>query len=252
MQARNYFGLGFLPLLFAFCPSAFGVSYSWNFASSGLQANATCIPSGRNSCAGNSMTFSSNGVTATATAWYFGGSGTLQSATLNQYSSGLGVCNPTESCTGFGSASNQEVDDNGNDEFILFTFTKPINPTSITIKSPTGGGLGVSYWLGSAANQPTSLTGSDVAALSNLGFGSQTDAKGGIGGTVNFGGPPTTSVNAILFGARYGYNGDNFDIIGLTGTPVGGSLPEPTSIFLLFTAALAAFGLSRRTHRPHP
>ena len=244
MQIRNCFGLGFLPLFLAFCPSLSAVSYTWNFTGSG---GTNCITSGNHPCAvpGNSMTFTSNGVKVTVTAWYANGNDTLMSATLGQYSSGLGVCYTGENCTG----SSQQVDNNGNDEFLLFQFSAPINPTSITLNSPTNGGLGVSYWLGSTANQSIDLTNMNMTtSLSTLGFGSQITGTGGTGsiGTVNFGGAPTTSVNAILFGAQYGYSGDNFDVYSLSGTPVGGDVPEPASIFLLFTVAVAGLGLRRR------
>jgi len=250
MQKRNYLGLAVLPLFFAFCPSLSAASYTWDFTGSG---GTNCpITFGRYSCAnpGNSMTFTSYGVTVTVSAWYATGSGTLRSATLGQYSSGLGVCAAGDTCL----ASGQQLDNTNNtDEFLLFQFSAPIDPTNITLKSTTNGGLNVSYWLGSTANQSINLTNMDMAtSLSNLGFGLQKTDSGGTGsiGTVNFGGPPTTSVNAILFGARYGYSGDYFDIRSMSGT--GMSVPEPASIFLLFTTAAAGLGLRRRAKKSHP
>ena len=163
MRIRHCFGLAVLPLFFAFCPLASAVSYSWNFTG------------------GTSNTFTTpGGPTVTVTAWYVNGNGKLQSATLGHYSSGLGVCDPTEQCTN----ANQQLDNNGDDEFLLFTFSKPIDPTSITIKSPTSGGLGVSYWLGSTANQSLNLTNMNMTtSLSTLGFGSQQNSNAGAGTT---------------------------------------------------------------------
>jgi len=244
MQVRNYLGLAVLPLFFAFCPSLSAVSYTWNFAGSG---GTNCL-SGNKSCTGqgNSMAFTSSGVTATVSAWYVNGNGTLMSATLGQYSSGLGACTSLVKCSG----SAQELDDNGNDDFLLFQFSKPIDPTSITLNSPTNGGLGVSYWLGSTTNQSLSLTNMGMTtSLSTLGFGSQQNVAGGTGiGTVNFGGAPMTSVNAILFGAMYGSNVNSFDVYSLSGMSVSG-VPEPTSIILLFTVAVAVWGLRRRAQQ---
>lgn len=242
MQMRNFFGLVFLPLFFAFCPSLSAVSYTWNFAGNG---GTNCTPSGTHPCggnAGNTMNFISNGVTVNVSAWYLNGSGTLMSSTLGQYSSGLGSCYPTETCVG----SEQEIGNNGDDEFLLFQFSKPINPTSITLTSPTGGGMDVSYWLGST-NGSVDLTNMDVTtSLSTLGFGLQNNGTASVG-TNSFGGLPTTSVNAVLFGAAtYGSSGDDFEISGISGLPVAGSLPEPTSIFLLFTVAVATVWKLRR------
>ena len=245
MRIPHCFGLAVLPLFFAFCPLASAVSYSWNFTGSG---GTNCpIKFGSNSCAnpGNSMSFTTSGVTATVTAWYLNSSGTLQKATLGQYSSGLGVCYAGENCS---SSSRQQLDDSGNEEFLLLTFSKPVDPTSITIQSPTTSGLGVSYWLGSTTSQSLNLTNMNMtSSLSTMGFGSATssDASKGSTRTIDFGGPPTTSVNAILFGAMY--SSDSFEISGFSGgTPVAASVPEPASIFLLFTVAVAGFGLRRR------
>jgi hypothetical protein len=240
---RKCFGLAILPLFFAFCPSLSAVGYTWDFTGS---AGTNCpVTAGPNACAdpGNSMTFTSNGVTVTVSAWYITGNGTLKSATLGQYSSGLGDCYPSQPCSG----SNEQVGNNGVDEFLLLQFSAPIDPTSITLDSPTGGGLAASYWLGSTANQSTNLTNMNITtSLSTLGFGSQQTGTGGTSvGTVDFGGPPSTSVNAILFGPQYGYSGDFFDVSGLSGASPA-SVPEPASIFLLFTVAVAAFGLRRR------
>ncbi len=244
MQIRGCLGLAFLPLFFAFCPSLSAVSYTWNFTGSG---GTNCpITSGHSSCAdpGNSMTFTSNGVTVTASAWYLTGSGKLQSATLGQYSSGLGVCIAGGTCSG----ANEQVGNTGNDEFLLLQFSAPIDPASITLKSPTRGGLGVSYWLGSTANTSMNLTNMNLTtSLSTVGFGSQTSSNSGTGSTrtIDFGGAPTSSVNAILFGAISGYTGDDFDVSGMSGGPYVGSVPEPASIFLLFTVAVGVLGLRR-------
>jgi hypothetical protein len=239
MQIRKYLGLAVFPFFFAFSPSLFAVSYAWNFTGSG---GTNCpITSGRNSCAdpGNSMTFTTpGGPKVTVTAWYLDGKGKLQSATLGQYSSGLGVCYASENCSG----SNQELDNNSESEFLLFQFSAPVDPTSITLNSPSKDKLGASYWLGSTINPSINLTNMNMTtSLSTLGFGSQNNSNAGTGSTrtIDFGGTPSTSVNAVLFSAMYGYSGDNFDIGSIYGTAVAASVPEPASIFLLFTVIVA-------------
>lgn len=237
MRGRKYFGLLVLLFLFAFCPSLFAVSYTWDFTNGAKS--------------GNGMTFTSNGVTVTVTAWYVYNS-TFKSATLGDYSTGLGDCSFGEFCSGStGSANNsKQIDNMGNDDFLLFQFSAPVDPTSIQIKSPTDSGLGVSYWLGST-KQSVSLTNMNTTtSLSTLGFGSQTNSNAGSGSTrtIDFGGS-TTSVNAILFGAMYGASGDNFEVYSMSGS--GWSVPEPSSIALLFTVAVAALVLRRRAPQLH-
>jgi hypothetical protein len=184
------------------------------------------------------------GPTVTATAWYVNGNGALQQAALGQYSSGLGVCYQSGvSCT-------QEVDF---DEYVLLAFSTPVKAASITITSSSGGGLDASYWLGGAGSQNANLTGQSMASLASLGFGGRTDSTGSNGGTraVDLtGGVPVGSVNAILFGTQY-FDGGDFDIVGLTGS-VGASVPEPSSVILLFTVTLLAIGLSRMAIRKSP
>ncbi len=184
-------------------------------------------------------------ITVTVTAWYASGTGPLKSATLGQYSNGLGDCYSSESCSG----SNQQIDDSGNNEFLLFQFSAPVDPTSITIKSPSNSGMGVSYWLGSTTNPSINLTNMNMTtSLSTLGFGSQnkiTAPGTGSTRTIDFSGPPTTSVNAVLFGAMYGYSGNGFDIMSFSGSPLATSVPEPASIFLLLTVVVAGLRISR-------
>ena len=124
-------------------------------------------------------------------------------------------------------AGNQQVSNQSSDEFILFQFSKPVDPSSINLQSLTGSDMDVSYWLGGTSGQNLSLTNKSADLT---------------------GGTPTGSVNAILFGASYasnsGYN-DSF----LIGSMSGIANPEPSSIILLFTITLFVFGISRRARR---
>ena len=255
MQSRNI-GLAVVVVAFCLSPSLLAASYTWDFtgnAGTNCGSNASC------SAAGNSIVFSSGGVTVKATAWYVGQSGGFQAATLGQYANGLGVCYPGENCT---SLANQQVSDQLSggfsfDEFILFEFSKPVDPSSINLQSATSTDKDVSYWLG-GNSQSLNLAGRNAAdntvtSLSSLGFGSRNDSSGNQGTTrvVDLtGGTPAGSVDAILFGASYAYNSrynDSFLIGGMSGTLVNN--PEPSSIILLFTLTLFAFGTIRRARR---
>ena len=256
MHIRKYLGLAVFPLFFASCSLLSAASYSWNFTGTG---GTNCpVTYGRNSCAnpGNSMTFTATTpggptIKATVTAWYVNSTGTLQSATLGQYSSGLGVCYATENCSG----SNQQINNDADNEFLLFQFTTPVDPTSITIKSTSNGGMGVSYWLGNAPLHTSSINlpehGHDGFAVERLVSGSQNNLNAASGSgentrAIDFSGAPSTPVNAVLFGAMYGYSGDDFDISSMVGGTFAASVPEPASIFLLFTVIVAALRISRR------
>lgn len=244
MLIRNSVGLAVLAVMLGFCPSLLAVSYSWNFTGS---AGSNCTPSGTNrgACSnlGNSIVFNTTpgGATVTATAWYVNGNSTLQQAALGQYSNGLGVCYQSGfSCT-------QEV---SFDEYVLLTFSAPVNAASVTITAPTGGGLEASYWLGSSAIQSTSLTGQGMASLASLGFDGMTNSTGGNGGTRTVdltGGVPGSYVHAILFGTQYNFGGD-FTIEGLAASATS-SVPEPSSVILLFTVTLLGLGLGRMAVR---
>ena len=223
MQLRNI-GLAVVAVGFCLCPSLFAASYTWDFTGS---AGTGCIGNARScsaSSAGNSITFSSGGgPTIKATAWYVGLGGKLQAATLGQYSDGLEVCYPGENCT---TLANEQLGNQFSvDEFILFQFSKPVDPTSINIKSLTNSDMDVSYWLGGTSGQNLNLTNDNLtSSLSSLGFGARNDSNGTAGTTrvVDLtGGTPAGSVNAILFGPSYAYNSnynDQFLIGSLAGT----------------------------------
>src|SRR4029077_16574043 len=93
-----------------------------------------------------------------------------------------------------------------------------------------------------------------VAALtSSLGFGPINNSDGTASGTRTVdltGGAPAGYVNAILFGPRYGQNDANYDYFKVTSF-TGSTVPEPSSVILLFTVAVLGFKLSRSARRPH-
>jgi hypothetical protein len=232
---------------FCLCPSLFAVSYTWDFTGNG---GSNCsVTSGASSCSnniGNSITFNSTtpgGPTVKATAWYLNSSGTFQKATLGQYSAGLGVCYPGENC----SQPEHQVDNNAYDEFVLFEFSKPVDPSSASLTSTSGGDMDVSYWLGGNAVQSLNLTNL-TTSLNGLGFGSINNSNGTASGTRTVdltGGAPLGYVNAILFGPKYTDNNDYFKIGGMSGSTGLSSVPEPSSVILLFTVALVGFRLSK-------
>jgi hypothetical protein len=251
MQLRTSLGLSVLIAGLGVCPSLFAVNYTWDFTGS-AGSNCTGSPTACSTSAGNSISFSSvpgGGPTVKATAWYINGTlgtSTFAKATLGQYSSGLGVCYPGENCTN----PDHQVDNNTFDEYVLFEFSAPVDPSTVHITSTSSGDLDVSYWLGGNAGQNMNLTGLTTATLSGLGFGAINNDLGTAVGSrdVNLtGGLPAGSVNAILFGAKNGDNDDYFKIGSMGGATASAAVPEPSSVILLFTVAVLGFKLSRRS-----
>ena len=231
--------------------SSNGQSLSWN-----LGGNA-----GYGSTNGNTLTFTSNGVNVTASAWgYTKGTGSygtaLQNAKLGQWSPGLGVVNRDEN----NSSPFHQVDNDTQNDYILFVFDQLVDISSFTVtSSPSGYDVDTSYWLGniSSANQAAGivdLTDKMYSDLSSLGFGAEQQFLGSSVGsgsqsvTIN---SPSTGVNAILFGTLNLTNlPSNFSSNSTDAYKVGHikatvAVPEPSAALLSILGALG-FCLRRR------
>jgi len=189
---------------------------------------------------------------------------------VGQYTgNGLGVCsvgdsgyntsNASAGCT----APYHQVDNSGSYEFILFTFSTPVNLSSITLANFGGDSpidMDISYWVNpsSLTNVPAAATNvfcgdtSEGAANQNtcptvegngagIGTGSMTDTITG------------TNVNTLLVGAYVGATGspadsdaDYFKIQALQVSKV--ATPEPAT-FGMFGFALAGLGLIARKRK---
>ncbi len=200
---------------------------------------------------GNTLTFSQNGLTVTASAWgYTGSAGTLfENAGLGQYSTGLGVSDRGEGLAA-GDPSHQ-VDNIGPDNFVMFNFgSNPVDISSINIDPFGIYDRDVSYWVGNVT-PGTDLTGKSYAQLSALGFTqgrfdalstpSETSlavAIGKTGNTILFGTyvgePPNT-------GAGSSTDEDRFKIASITAGPVVQAPPVPEPTTALFGLALMGF-----------
>jgi hypothetical protein len=221
------------------------VSYTWNFTGSGVGGGV-----------GNSILFTngtpSGGPTVKATAWYIDASGLFQAAAIGRYSHGLGVCYPGEDC----SNPNHQTDNSGFDDFILFEYSAPVDPTTVRITTTSSSSSqrdsDVSFWLGGTGSaQNLNLAGTSVAGLAGLGFGGHTPDDGGIlaqNGYRDVSIPPNGAfVNKMLFGSRYGQSNDFFKITSMVGSfNGGGAVPEPSSVVLLGTVALIAARMIRK------
>jgi hypothetical protein len=236
-------------LLFAFvalagvatAASADPVTFSFNGTQGGTMGTGSY---------GNTRTFTSGGVTLSASAWgYTWGSSDnrFETAALGRWGTGLGSCNRSEG-TGSNCSSPYEhqVDNVGADDWVLFVFSTPVDITSVRIDPYGTYDRDVSYWTG-LVTTPLNLTGVTYGGLAALGFGPRIDNTGSVSNSYrNVPIPPVGSyVNALLFGAQlYSDQDDYFKITSMTVNtrPV----PEPSTIMLLTVGAAATLIRRRR------
>ncbi|MGJ8644882.1 MAG: PEP-CTERM sorting domain-containing protein [Luteolibacter sp.] len=196
----------------------------------------------------STRTFTSNGVTATATAFSYTGNGYdfFEVSKLGQYgSSGLGVTNKNED----GSDPGHRVDNYLHNDYIIFTFDSLVDVTSIKLASIVNDS-DVSYWVGNVSS--SNLSGETYTGLSTLGFQSEivdtVNDTSLTSRTVTIN-APNTGVNAILFGARRGVWTsdskyiDQFKVKTLNGVVV---VPEPSTALL---SLLGVVGICFRRRR---
>jgi len=191
---------------------------------------------------GNNIVETNSGETVTATAWSVTGSGdtTFQTGALGQYSGlGLGDCNQDELAVGC-SAPQHEVDDNGQDDFVLFTFSTPVTSVTITIDPVCDCDTNASYYVGKGLNP----LGDTLAQLGTVTNSNQISPD--VTRSITLSGLGT-GVTSILFGASTSGTDNYFKIESLSVTE-GATAPEPAT-FGLAGAALIGLGVIRRKSR---
>ncbi len=196
-----------------------------------------------------SSTFSSAGITVTPTAFANTGvGGVLAAATLGRYSLGLGVCNTQEVNCG---SPDHQVDNSRQLDFVLFTFSGPVNSISFTV-TPAGNYDTDVTWYSRTLASVINITGSSLSNLtSNLGYTQGGDDKAGSGAAHTFT-VTGSGITSVLLGAKVSGNTDGLDYFKITSmdgsipsgvTPSG--VPEPSTMALL-GGALCSLGLFRR------
>lgn len=192
---------------------------------------------------GNNFTFTAGGVTVTVTAWGLTGSlNTFQTAEVGRWATGLGSCNRQEGTSGSGCSSPvTQVDNFGPDDFVLFKFSSPVDPTKIVIDPSGTWDRDVSYWVGNTAGN---LNGIGLAGLWGVGFGSRRDVSNSSSDSSKSFALTSGYVNSLLFGANAVTDQDDrFMIRSLTAaTPT----PEPGTLLLLGSGVVGVGIFGRR------
>ncbi len=199
----------------------------------------------------NSMTFSGNGLTATARAYSIDRSDpnfVMVNSQIVQWSPGIGVRNSTEpaSTTSF---TPSYVDNEAKYDFVLFVFNRKVDLSSVSI-TPSGQSFDtdVSYLFGNVDSN-IDLNGVSAGNLGALGFGSVKSDDTVVSSasrtvsTIS----PVGGVNALLFSARVGGDStiDRFKISTISGNSIS-PVPEPGTTGLIAVGFILASVRRRR------
>ena len=195
---------------------------------------------------GNALDFGDMTATAWATTGVSGGTGyDLNNAQVLRFNTGLGVCNRSEGANCSNPA--HQVDNFGDDDYVLFLFDQQMDFDNIVIDPFGTWDRDVTYWIADVTN-PIDLAGMDPDALDFPGstvFGDPTFQYAGPSNqplSINLSG----TGNALLFAAQADigdyYDDDRFKITSLTATAV---VPVPAAVWLFGSGLLGLVGVAR-------
>jgi len=216
----------------AWAPSAHATPLLFSYTTTGSTSSTV----------GNSIVESNGTETVIATAWDAVGTGAFTAAALDDYSGanyGLGVCTAAQLASSC-SAPYHEVNDAGQYDFVLFSFSQPASSVTFVINPVCDCNTDATYYVGTGS--PSGKT------LLQLGTGTNSNqTTPDTQRTITISG--LDGATSILFGASTSGDDNFFKIASLSVTE--GTVPEPAT-FGVVGIALIGLGLVRRRRKSRP
>lgn len=200
----------------------------------------TTAPGSTGNSVGNQIAFTNGTEIVTVTAWDAVGTGKFQAAALDDYAGanyGLGVCTETQ-VTSTCNAPYHEVNDSGQFDFVLFSFSRPASSVTIVINPVCDCNTNATYYVGTGSPSGETLAQLGTATNSNQ---TTKDTQR----TITMSG--LAGATSVLFGASTSGDDNFFKIASLSLSPsvTEGTVPEPAT-FGVVGVALIALGLMGR------
>ncbi len=216
---------------------------------------------------GNSLTFTSGGISVTARAYaatgtLSGGWNLFTTAQIYKWSTGLGSCNRSEGLANSTCDSNEhEFDTVGYDDLLVLVFAQTVNFQSLTVDPYDGPGsdpndTDIVYWVGNSVNLAnlTARTFNTLAGMPGLSaetwkqtastYSPVTHGLSGIGNVLFVSGN-WHDTNCKNSNVSYASECEAYKIRDITVTPYNAVVPVPAALWLL-GSALGVLGLTRK------
>jgi uncharacterized protein (TIGR03382 family) len=213
----------------ALAPSAHATPLLFGYTATGSVSSAV----------GNSIVQTNGTETVTATAWDAVGTGDFTAAALDDYAGanyGLGVCTEAQ-LTSTCSPPYHEVNDSGQFDFVLFSFSQPVTAVTIVINPVCDCNTDATYYVNTGSPAGKTLVQLGTATNNN-------ETTAGIQRTITISG--LDDATSLLFGASTSQPDNFFKIASVSVTE--GTAPEPAT-FSLAGIALVGLGLMGRRRK---
>jgi len=131
--------------------------------------NYTTGPGSSGNAVANSIVETISGEKVTATAWDAVGTGTFMAAALDDYAGtnlGLGVCTAAQVASSC-SAPYHEVNDSGQYDFVLFSFSQPVSSITIVVNPVCNCNTDATYYINTGSPSGETLLQLGTATNSN-------------------------------------------------------------------------------------
>ena len=187
---------------------------------------------------GDTLTYTSGGITVTETAWYVSNTSSstkFATAAVDAYNTlGLGVCNAGQ---GANCASPyHQIDNSSGVEFVLLQFSTPVNVSQIDLYDYQAIGSQANVNMTYYTAQTALSTMSTNTTLGSLGTGTTVNTPcpgNNCVGVVTTDNVSTGTVSYLLIGASVPDSGTTVDEFKLNGVVVSTAIPEPSTFWMM-------------------